>query len=179
MINDSNDKKILLAKKLYELAQRGIGGEKLNAEEKLTALMEKYKIKFEDLETDHKHEYNFKYKSVKHRKFILQVASSVIGRIQVYKENTRFKEIKISMTSFEHLEVAEKMEFYWKLLNEEEKIFYSAFIQRQHLYQKPDGNDDDDIKPMTEKERQDLMRMMQMMAAIEVKTPVKKLSEFN
>ena len=45
-----NDNILLLAKKLKELADRGIGGEKQNAEKKLKMLMSKYGITPEMLE---------------------------------------------------------------------------------------------------------------------------------
>lgn len=44
------EKYIELAKKLKELADRGTGGEKVNAEQQLTRLMEKHGITLEDIE---------------------------------------------------------------------------------------------------------------------------------
>ena len=55
-------KYIELAKKLKALADRGIGGEKINAEKMLNALMKKHKISIEDIEGEKQEDCNLKEK---------------------------------------------------------------------------------------------------------------------
>ncbi len=43
---------ITLAKKLHALAERGVGGEKINAEYKLKELCQKHNISLDDLESE-------------------------------------------------------------------------------------------------------------------------------
>ena len=66
------DEKKKLIKKLQELAERGVGGEKEGAQKKLEQLMKKYNISEADLSDEQLREHEWKY----HTEFEKKVAAS-------------------------------------------------------------------------------------------------------
>lgn len=60
----ANEKVLKLARKLQALSERGIGGEKVNAENQLEKLMLKHNFCMEDLEQEERINYNKKYEDM-------------------------------------------------------------------------------------------------------------------
>lgn len=59
---------------------------------------------------------------------------------------------------------------------EAQELFYSAFIQKQKLYSKPEDKvDDEEEKEMTPEEKARMWKMVQMMGGIEKKSIVKQI----
>jgi len=177
-----------LAKKLYALAQQGIGGEKENAEEMLERIMKKYNLTLEDLEIETKKVFIYSYKNKEQKKFLMQVLSNVLGRNfrcrELYTSGNHMKyEISLHITDLQHVEISEKYYFFWKAYQEELELFYSAFIQRQKLYSKPEPKketeEDEDEPEMSPAEKAKLYRIMQMMAGIERKSITKTINQKN
>lgn len=77
---------IELAKKLKALADRGEGGEKVNAENKLQQLIKKYGITTEEIEGEQQHDYFFKIKTTRERKLWMQIVALVNREIKKYGE---------------------------------------------------------------------------------------------
>lgn len=173
----ADNKKIELAKKLNELSKRGESGERDNAKAKLEAFMRLNGITDEMLESDEKKERLF-YVSDAERQFFMQVLSSVCGKIDVYgvrgEENKKTKTIMATMTDAEYIEVYEKFKFYWHKYNEDLKVFYSAFIQRNELYVKPDPNAEEKESNTSLDE---LIKVASMMRGLEKHTIIKTLKE--
>lgn len=174
-----NDEKILsLLKKLDALAKRGVDGERENAAERLKFLMDKYQITAEQIEgevyTDRKI-----YVTNEQRTFAAQVIASVVGDRDVfaYKHEARKKKraLVVSVTDFEFIEIQQRIDFYWEKYQDEMKIFYSAFIQKNKLYRKPSDDEPETEKELTPEERARLFRMRQMMNGMEQHTMQKQI----
>lgn len=133
-------KHIDLAKKLKALAEKGIGGEKINAEVMLNALMKKHKIIIEDIESDKLEDYYF---NLGKSEFTLlnQIVKHVNYSTKCYGEFTK-EVIKkyflkgnymITCTASNYIEIEAKYNFYKRLYDEELDIFYSAFLKANNL----------------------------------------------
>ena len=79
------NKHIELAKKLKALADKGIGGEKVNAEKMLNDLLKKHNITIEDVEGEKTENYFFKVKPEDSNLFI-QIVKRVRYDLKVYGE---------------------------------------------------------------------------------------------
>ncbi len=129
-----------LAKKLKELADRGIGGEKNTAEAMLNALLKKHKISIEEIEGDKLEDYFF---TLKNNLAPLwgQIVKHVDSNIKRYgefpaklvKKHLLKGNYMISCTASQYIEIESKYSFYEQLYNEELKYFYSAFIKANNL----------------------------------------------
>jgi hypothetical protein len=177
MSTQSNNRAIDLAKKIKALAEQGIGGEKENAAEQLKRLLKKYNLTMEDIEGEKTHERWFAYKSVDQRKFISQVIASVIGGKRPRYSIKSLKEIGTDLTDAEFIEISEKIPFYWNHYQSELKTFYSAFIQVNKLYAKPDESDTDkEEKELSDEELEENKKLFQMMRGLNAKSLTKKLN---
>ena len=171
-----------LAKKLNELAKRGEGGERQNAAEKLQALCEKYGFSLEEIEEEQKQSFIFYLsKSIKDR-FINQVMASVSNDCQwfeyVKSDKRGQKRLRIeNVTKQEFLEIISKIEFFWNDYNEQMEVFYKAYVQKNKLYRKPKETEEKEEKELTLEEKQELLKMFNMMEGIERKTNLKRLEQ--
>ena len=177
-------KVIELAKKLKALADRGIGGEKINAANFLETLMKKHNISFADIEGDKVIRHEYKY-SGKDKKFCEQVISSVIelqkdGRYYTEYKTTysRAKILIVYCTEAEYLLICAKIDFFWQVYIDELDIFYRAFIQKNKLYVKK--SEEEPVKrDLTEKERERLRRVMMMYQTMDEHKMTPMLNEKN
>lgn len=170
------DKKRELLKKLQALAERGVGGERETAERKLQQLMKKYGIDEMEFAEDKMEEFEFKYSNPQEEQLIRQLFFKMFGREWKTKSYTyRFgkgsRTIRgIECTKAEGIQLQIEYEFYKDLWREEMELFWSAFIQKHRIFSiRPDDTGDSD-EPMTEERMAELMRMQQMMGAMQDKT---------
>lgn len=163
-----SDKKIIdLLLKLKELAERGEGGEKKNAERMLQLLMQKNGITWDDLQSEEKTEHKI-YLNDDQVQFFYQVAASVLGDVDIYVikgDRSKAKPRFITCTSAEFIEIESKFEFYWAKLQEDIKTFTSAFVYKNRLYKKPTESDND--REITDEERARLFKVSVMMQGLD------------
>ena len=171
----SDDKVTELAKKLKELAERGVGGEKQNAEYHLQRLLEKHGMTLEDILEEKRDVREFKVPKEK-EEFFFQVAASVVGREGV-RHSKEGRSFLMNLTITEYLEIEAKFDFFWKAYKEELDIFYSAFVQKNKLYSKPSDKDKDNSeeKELTKEEKEKLRRMWAMADGIKRHTLTKQI----
>lgn len=157
---------IELAKKLRELSIRGVGGEKVNAEEALNKLMEKHKLTMQDIEGEVVSHYQYVVEMFSNQLFI-QVCSMVIGRrdITYTRQKDDIKIVTIQCTAAQSLEIRFKYDHYLQLFIEELDIFTMAFITKNEIFNK-------DIKEMPVQQIQYLD-----MAEFQRRERVRKMSE--
>lgn len=164
-----NENVLELLKKLKALAEKGVGGEKENAADKLQKLMDKHNITWDMLNDDVKKRKEFKIHK-DDETFFFQVVSSVVGntKYQSYRGEERKAKRRyiFDLTDVEFIEISTKFEFYLKKYKEDLKIFYSAFIQKNELYRKQTDEEKEERKPLTPEEKEELWRMMQMMSGM-------------
>lgn len=133
-------KYIELGRKLKALAERGVGGEKLNAEKMLSNLLKKHNLTIADIEGEKTDNYFFKLKESEHQLWH-QIVKSVNVDIKCYGEFPK-KDIKrlklkgnycIQSTLSEYIEIEAKFSIYNPLYQEELNVFYHAFCTANNL----------------------------------------------
>lgn len=143
-----------IAKKLKALAERGIGGERYNAQKALDRLMKEHSFLKEDLENETRLWKDLHYE-VKYKQLLIHVAFSVIGNhaksFMVYKY--RKTKMQFNVTAAEHIEIQAKYDFYKHLYEDELKIFWHGFLLKHDLFNKDkEATYIDDLSP-EERER--------------------------
>jgi len=140
-------------KKLYELSQRGINGEKTNAQFFLDKLLKKYNITLEEAIGEKKEAIFFNYKNNEEKQLLHQIIAKVCGDIDVYVKKG-VKRYFIKCTEAEKIEILELFDFYKKLYATEQKEILKslmiAFIHKHKLFattNKDNENTDEDYKP--------------------------------
>jgi hypothetical protein len=133
-------KYIELAKKLKALAEKGVGGEKVNAEKMLNDLLKKHNLKIEDIEGEQTIDYFFTLKKEEERLWG-QVVARVNHEIKKYGPFSA-KKVKdlglqgnymITCTVAEYVEIDSMLNIYQKLYKQELKIFFVAFCKANDL----------------------------------------------
>lgn len=125
--------------KVKALADRGEGGERERAERTLAALMERYGITEADLEDNQVATYWIRYKTEWERRLLHQLAYMHLGEghsfgcVGTYTGRSR-KKVGVECTPAHYIEIEADFAFYSAALEEEMGIFYSAFLQKNHLF---------------------------------------------
>ena len=120
------------------LAERGVGGEKENAEALLKRLMEKYEISDEDIEDTSTRTYFIRYQTQWERKLLHQIAYMHLGSghsfgcVGTYTNRSR-KKVGVECTPAQYIEIEADYEFFRTAMEEEMSIFYTAFISKNNL----------------------------------------------
>jgi hypothetical protein len=173
----SQSKILDLGRKLKALAEQGVGGEKVNAEEALARLMQKHNITIEDLDGIERQEERIRYPSAGGLGYKLarQIIASVIGSPFNKYVDKRNRLIYVKLSRAEYLEVIAKLDFFLPHYEKELETFYSAFIQVNHLYAKPDGKEDD--RPLSDIDLAELERLMSMMQGMRPAPFLKRLDK--
>jgi hypothetical protein len=128
-------------KKIKELAERGIGGEKETAMRMYHDLMEKYSIDESRILEDKEELFWFNYKTELEEELLTQIFYKVTGRLS-YKfyggRYSRRKERGCECTELEAVEIKMLFNFYLEELKKELKAFMLAFMSENKIY--PDEN---------------------------------------
>ena len=135
------EKHIELGKKLKALADRGVGGEKVNAQKLLHALLKKHNITIQDIEGEKTQEYFLNLDDATQGKLFSQIAGKVNRDLKLYgefpKNVIRKYKLKgnhmITCTPAEYIEIEAKYDFYSKLYADELKIFWKSFLKANDL----------------------------------------------
>jgi hypothetical protein len=130
-----SDRILELAKKLKALAERGVGGERINAVEQLKRLIEKYQLDLEDINSVRLQYRVFKFDEHNelHKKFVKQIIAAVVGDKEFYYAGLIHNNWTVEIDDFQYVEIAEKLDFYWPIFNSEMDVFYNAFIKKNDL----------------------------------------------
>lgn len=157
-------KHIELAKKLKALAEKGVGGEKTNAEKMLNDLFKKHNLTLEELENEKVQDFYFSIKDENIWQLLYQIVKNVNFTIKCYgeipKKNIRELRLKgnyfIECTVLEYIEIEAKFDFYKKLYYAEMQVFLRAFIEANDL-----GVDDPNRlpSPLSEAEYREYLRI--------------------
>lgn len=130
--------KLELLQKIKALAEKGQGGEKINAQKILAQLMEKYNISETELSDEVLKEFDIQTYNKWEQRLLYQVAYSVYGNIDESKVILRYTYKKgkfcIRCTSSEFLEIEAKFNFYRYHFKKQQEIFYNAFLCSNDIY---------------------------------------------
>ena len=123
--------------KLYELSKRGIDGEKANAELLLNKMLGKHNLTIDDIDQDIPKKRYYRYTTKMNQNIISQIAFKVLGSHEVYLVKG-YKEISVTVTDFQHIQILEMIDFHISNFEEERKLFLkdftSAYIQKHKLF---------------------------------------------
>lgn len=174
-------KKIEILKKLKALSDRGIGGEKENAQKMLDDLLVKYKISIEEVEGEEIKTFYFKAKDDIEIRLLSQIASRVRYDIEKYVITSTFAKMHrlagrfcIECTIIEYVEIEQMFFLYKRLYAEEREIFYTAFLSANDLLARNPSNLIY-VKDLSDKEIQHLSRAMKMSENIKKETIYKQI----
>jgi hypothetical protein len=158
-----------LLRKIKALAERGIGGEKENAERLFRELCDKYDIDPEQFGEDKRTERKLKYK-FRHKLVASQIIANVVGAKQCYQyRGDREMTYYFEATEEEYMQICAMFDFYCGRYEEELDLFTEAFIRKNHLFAKPkeiEGEETEDA-PMTDEQKSRYFRVAQMMSGMD------------
>lgn len=164
---DGQAKRLELMKKLKALAEKGVGGERENAQAMLDKLLAKYDISAEALSDEELSDHAFTY----HDDFERRLLSQLRDKIATNRDAFRYKYGKgarstyyCTCTEAEALQIQIEFEFYSALWKDEQEMFFQAFLQKHQIF---------DTKPgcrTMEIDHETTMRMAMMIEAMQDKT---------
>lgn len=169
------DKYLELAKKLNELAKRGVGGESENAKRFLDKLLKKHGISPEQIEGDKIEREYFKLNKKTDERLMAQIFSNILGDAynSYYQSKQKKTIVSVDCTKAQQIEIQAKYDFYSKLYEQEVEIFYSAFIQRNELWSTKTQKSE---RKLSAKELEEQKRILDMMRGIKKDSPLKQLA---
>ena len=153
-----------LAKKLKALAERGVDGEKLNAEAMLQKLMKKHDISIDELEAD-AIEIEFININRNFELITMVLIQSVIGEVKFYtmSKNGKMISTKIGFKCKKHelIEIQAKIDFYIKAFKAELEIFEVAFLGKNNIRPKFFNPENDHLRQKLDMETYQKIKSMQ------------------
>ncbi len=165
-----NEKTIALIRKLQALADRGIGGEKYNAQKALEKFLAKNNLTIEDLERIDIKEYNFKQVPARYRYIFFGIVLSTIAGLKTYKKSKSF--YWIECTEAQSVEVKMKYDFYKRAFDRQLQTFTTAFCFKNDLTHKVDS-----LSQLTEEEIEEIRKAQAMARGMEASTYHKRLTK--
>ena len=158
------------------LSEEGSPGEREAAQEVLSRQMQKYSITESDLQDEQKKLNWFSYKTDSESRLLAQIIYMIMGVCNTYTRKTnnrRERIIGVECTTTQQLEIDINYEFFKQAMNNELKIFYNAFVQKNNLFPPPELASKNNDKSDLSKEEQ--MKMFFMMQGIDRRAPHKQI----
>ena len=169
------DKILKLARKLNTLAERGLGGEKENAQRQLERIMKQYGLSYDDINGTEIISQVFKVGN--YRKLFIQVVVSISSDIKIFGYKGTKAKMILDCTAEQMIEVHSKFEFYKKAYQREfknyENTFFSAFVQKNKLY----SNEEPEEKKLTPEELKRLIKVFSLAEELEENNYYKQLEK--
>lgn len=172
-----------LMKKLYNLAQRGVGGEKISAQEKLNTLLEKNNMTLDDLQEDIPKINYFEYHSPYEKKLLCQIFYKVMGAssdYQIYTPNSgegKYTKLAIMCTAAQKIEIDLDFDFYKRALDEEMEYLYQGFIQKMMIFPSDAPTNQINMKELSPEDLAKLKKQMRYANDVDYKTRKTLLEE--
>lgn len=126
-------------RKLSKLANRGIGGEKENAELLLKKIMKKYNITEEQVKSKELNFYKFSVANEWEKKLLFQTIYKILGN-DGFNDIKLYKKSKVSyyfeLTAEEKIEIEYVYSIYKQDFSKEMEVFYTAFLYKNNIFPK-------------------------------------------
>lgn len=155
------DTKILnRMRKLLALAERGVGGEKVNAERMLRNTLAKYDMTLDDLADDEIQSFKLTWSKADHKEILWQIIFRVLnkgGESIKYRARAGYRYIHLEMTKAENVEIMElygRMKTAW---DKDRKEIMLAFVWKHELY---DADAPEGESTLTDEEIDEIYRKM-------------------
>lgn len=176
------EKHIDLARKLKALADRGVGGEKRNAQKILDSLLKKHSISIEEIEGDKIETYYFKASGI-YSDLLHQIVKRVNYNLKVWevpvKAQKKFRvagNIFTECTAAEYIEIDQMFSVYKKLFKEESDFFFKAFLTANDLLARPPKEQMKTTNDLSPEEYAEWLRTQGMASKIRKETIRKQIS---
>lgn len=157
--------------KLKALVERGVGGEKINAEKILRKILQKQGKSFEEFVASKKEEkttlYRLRYKTQYEKKLLLQICHYVLNLSEI-RAAIHNNIIYIQLTVYQHIEIITIYTILKTELKKELDITTEAFICKNRIFSQSVAKKDENSS-LTEKE----LRVIERMSTIR-KTELRK-----
>lgn len=159
-------------RKLLALAERGEGGEKVNAQRMLETMLRRHGMTIGDLIGEKRELHWFKASSSLDKQLARQIAAKVLdGQVVSYRNQRNAKEVGIETTPAEAIEIDLHLEALRPALASHMDLAFSAFVQANRLFKSTPS--EAPAKPMTDEERAHARKVLAM-ADVTDATPVHK-----
>ncbi|TPG60089.1 hypothetical protein [Ewingella americana] len=168
----ANERTLVKLKKIYELALKGVGGEKDNAESLLQKLLAKHEMTLEDLvDSEEKvYQYCFPVKTIFERTLLTQILLKVLNAHTVYY--TRYGKSKqkwYELTPTQFFEVDMLYGLYKQAWNKELEATISAFLSVNDIFPASENpNPSKRTKPISDEEMEAIWAKMSGMKPVKV-----------
>lgn len=166
-----------LVHKLRALAERGVGGEKDAAAQKLALLMEKYGLDDADLEDEKEEAHDFHFKTEFEKALLHQLFYKIVpdysSKTYGYRQGKGSKTTYgIFCTKAQALQIGIEYDFYRELWKEEQEFLFRCFIQKHAIF----NPNPKEAKPSTLSD-EEMLRMIRMMRGMQDKSLAAQLPE--
>lgn len=168
-----------LLKKLKALAEKGVGGEAVNAQKLLDKKLKEHNLKLEDLFGDVLTYYYFSAKG-SNVQLLYQIVKTVNYDRKLWSVPAKkVKELGINgnqiveCTAIEFVEIDQKYSVYKRLYKSELDVFFTAFLNANDLLIRPPKPKD--VSDLSPKELEEYLRMQKMSKNIKSETFRKQL----
>ena len=128
-------------KKLYALALRGVGGEKVQAQAILEKMLKKYAMTLDDLDEEVINEYQLEYHGKEQEKLLKQTIYKVTDdsrafyHLQYIASGRRCKTtLGVKCTAAQKVEIEFLFDFYKRVWEKEREALLYAFIQKHSIF---------------------------------------------
>jgi hypothetical protein len=160
-------KAIELAKKLKALADKGVGGEKQNAEQMLEKFLKKHNLTIEEIEGEKINKYFFQIDN-KYQQLLNQILKITNRSLSLWAEipKNKIRQLRLAgnymteCTASQFVEIKAKFDFYSNLYEEELDVFYTAFLHANNLLVESTAQDKEKGISDEERERQERAYLM-------------------
>ena len=125
-----------LLKKLKALAERGVGGEKINAEMLLSKLMQKHNISENDIADDIQYRVPLIFKSEIEKRLGLQILCKVCNTSTIVTETRKYSKGKffVLLTASERLQYEFEFDFYSRAFRDDLDALFLAFVHKNNIF---------------------------------------------
>lgn len=128
-------------KKLYALALRGVGGEKVQAQAILDKLLKKYAMTLDDLDEEIINDYDLEYHGKEQERILKQTVYKVTDDKNsfyhlLYTESgkTCRTRLRVHCTAAQKVEIEFLFDFYKRVWEKEKEALLQAFFQKHRIF---------------------------------------------
>lgn len=164
----SDEKTLSFLRKIKELSEKGVGGEKINATELLGKMLKKYNLSLDDLEGEDQKEIILTFHNEDEEKLLSQVIFKVFGSEEAmagkifkyrYGRGSRSQKI-VRCTQGEATQIILLYNFYKAIWEREKEKFLRAFIHKNEIFGTTSKESDQELSL---EEQLELIRMMSIL----------------